>query len=286
MTIRNTHFQEGPNAPQTVEGSLAIYTLFELALYWSATNCLSDYRTGAYTGAIDGTAYPAITNVGTFAYSDDLITQLWMYTDTLTLTGPTHTAVLVCIFFSKLTSLELADYGGELVHCFHWSLLYVIFFVRIRLILCSEFLIASTEPVQTSTATTNVEGTLVTTTFSTVNLNPTFTTPSTVSTITPITTSSSTPASTGSSVSAGPIAGGVVGGIIVLGAIILFVWYKFFRGDHHHGHANNDNEDNDTSAAAPQRFKSINSGDHDMEIPMENMDEMPSARTREEGSTG
>ena len=64
------------------------------------------------------------------------------------------------------------------------------------------------------------------------------------------------------------------------------MWYKFFRGDHHHGHANNDNEDNDPTEAPPQRFKSINSGEHETEIPMENMDEMPSARTREEGLTG
>src|SRR5271156_720834 len=95
--IRNADFQEGPNAPQTVQGTLAIYNLMDIAAYWSATNCLSEFRTGYLTATVDGTAYPVESYSGTFAYNDDLITRIWTYTNPITLTSSSHEAFLVCL---------------------------------------------------------------------------------------------------------------------------------------------------------------------------------------------
>ena len=86
-----------PDPPETISESVAVFTTFELYAFLTAVSCLSSNEIRLATATIDGTPYPVSSLVGSFIYEHDDLNLGYAFSTGLTLTNPTHTAVLVCV---------------------------------------------------------------------------------------------------------------------------------------------------------------------------------------------
>jgi hypothetical protein len=98
VTITRTNkFLYDPEPPEIIDESVAVYPTLALVATCTSVSCLSLSETRLVTGTIDGTPYPVYTDIGIFAYEYDSLFITYLFPTRLTLTNPSHMAVLVCI---------------------------------------------------------------------------------------------------------------------------------------------------------------------------------------------